>query len=535
MSAIRHLFAHVALSQPEAIALRVPVRSWGRLSYKNWTFRALLAYEQVVYKYLVQKGIVNGMRVFLALPMGPACMATLFALLRIGAVPLLMDAGQSLKHIRLILQQGQPDAIVSTRRGIGFSYLFQRYFTKPLRRIALSIERYPGGVATSVLGDCKAFEGRGLAEADGSMVAILYTSGSTGAPKGVVYTDRMLLAQLEGLREHYGLEEGSVDYPMLPVFALFNPWLGVTTVLPEVCAKAPLSSSMAKLWEGLVQSGATQAFASPILWERLVDFAIDKQLKQNGLLKIFMAGCSMPPSLFPKLKQVFPLAAVQSPYGATEALPLTDAPGSFLYDCFNNEANVGTPIGKPLPGIVLKIVKEGSFEALPVGQVGEVVVQGAVVSPAYDGLLEVNAKSKWIDGDGQLWHRMGDLGYVDERGFFWFCGRIVEKVENDGKIWYPDVCERFFLAHEAVQRAALVGLPHGDKLRPAIAIQLKPNKDHCLKTIKAALHKLAKSNVYTRDIEDFYFCDTFPVDRRHNAKIHRLQLASMIAKGHHKK
>lgn len=512
-------FSEQAKQWPDRIALRVPIRHWGKLTYRDWTFGQLLSLEQKICYFFKKKGLLAGQRFVLALPMGPLCIASIFALLRLRVIPLLIDPGQSLVNLKSILAQGQPDGIVTHGRGWVMSLFLHHYFPEKLNRILLN---------TSVLGEISLASEHSVAQdchPKGEAIAILYTSGSTGAPKGVVYTDRMLMDQLKALGEDYALHGGTIDYPVLPIFTLFNPLLGITTVLPEVKARAPLSSSMRKIWEGMEVASPTQSFASPIFWKKLTDYAFKEGLQNHSLKKIFMAGCSMPEQLFLFLQKVFPNASIQAPYGATEALPLTDAPGDKLYAEMLAKDYVGTPLGVPLRGVEMRIVFEGTLKKLPIGEIGEIVVSGQRVSEAYDGLDQMNAQTKLLDENGKLFHRMGDLGYEDREGNFWFCGRLAERVISYERTWYPDICERIFLQHPSLERVALIAYAEHERVRPALVVQMKKDLHFGWGEIVKELKSLAATSSHTEGIEIFFKVKKLPVDRRHNAKIHRLELA----------
>lgn len=511
-------FINQAKERREALALRIPQRHWGRLRYEDWTFDQLLILENQIYHFLKNNQVASGERVMLAIPLGALSIAALFALLRLGALPLLIDPGQSLAHMKLILAQGKPDVLLTTPKGWAASVLFANFFPKKINRILLT-EKVLGKLNTSFSREATE------ASSASSALAILYTSGSTGAPKGVIYTYEMLLDQLNALKEDYHLEPGSIDYPILPIFALFNPLLGVTTVLPEVKARAPIQSSMSKVWEGIETARPTQSFASPIFWKKLTQYADGKGLKNETFRKIFMAGCSIPEDLLPKIQKIFPNATLQAPYGATEALPLTDAPGNLLYAQMKEHNQIGTPIGKPLQGIKMHIVEEGTLVEMPRGAIGEITVSGKRVSPAYDGLDLVNHKTKVKDFSGNLFHRMGDLGYQDLQGNFWFCGRLAERIVTKERIFYPDVCERIFLQQSFLERSALIGLTIDGEVQPALIVQIKKHVQLNWEEIVKKLQIAASSSIHTQGIDKFFKIKKMPVDRRHNAKIHRLKLA----------
>jgi acyl-CoA synthetase (AMP-forming)/AMP-acid ligase II len=183
-------------------------------------------------------------------------------------------------------------------------------------------------------------------------------------------------------------------------------------------------------------------------------------------------------------------------------------------------------IAEPSDGPITSI---GELVDLPVGSIGEIIVQGDSVTRGYDYLPEADADSKILD-DARYWHRMGDMGWLDDSGRLWFCGRKVERVLTDAGAMYTDCCEAIFNTHPWVYRSALIDLCQG---RPAIVIE--PEKAAFPKSTDArarfieSLRELGRKNARTVLIKDFFFEANFPVDVRHNAKIHRLSLARKFA------
>ncbi len=123
---------------------------------------------------------------------------------------------------------------------------------------------------------------------------------------------------------------------------------------------------------------------------------------------------------------------------------------------------------------------------------------------------------------------MGDSGYLDAEGRLWFCGRAVERVETEAGPMFTEPCEQVFRGHPAVARCALIGLGACGHQEPALVVQKMPaSADES--ALARELHELARRHDHTRGICRFYFHPRFPVDVRHNAKIHRLELARWAA------
>ena len=154
------------------------------------------------------------------------------------------------------------------------------------------------------------------------LAAILFTSGSTGSPKGVCYKHGMFDAQVRLIRETYGITPGEVDLPMLPVFALFDPAFGMTAVIPEIDPRRPAAADPAKIVQAIRQEKVTNSFGSPTLWGLVAAHCRRNRVSLPGLRRVLCAGAPVPDSLWAEARSFLPNGRLHSPYGASEALPV---------------------------------------------------------------------------------------------------------------------------------------------------------------------------------------------------------------------
>ena len=317
-----------------------------------------------------------------------------------------------------------------------------------------------------------------------SKAAIAFTSGSTGVPKGVVYQHGMFQAQIRLLRDAIGIEAGEVDLALLYVFALFNPALGVTTIFPDMDPTKSAEINPAYVVESIQVHGVTNAFGSPTIWKRVAPYCAENDIRLPTLKRVIMAGAPVPPDLISTMyNQVLaPGAKVITPYGATEAMPLTLIDGHEILEntAALTENGKGMCVGKPLPGITLKVIKAND-EAIPVwdnnlelnpGDIGEIVVKGPMVTQTYLNRPRQTALAKITEGDA-VWHRMGDVGYFDNQGRLWFCGRKKHRVFTEQGILYPVQCETIFNRHPDVFRSAVVGVGNTGSQHPILIVECK--------------------------------------------------------------
>jgi acyl-CoA synthetase (AMP-forming)/AMP-acid ligase II len=522
----RHL-GQMAAAQPKAVALKVPRgRSrTGVIDYLALNFAELDAEVAAWSRRLTRAGIRRGDRTLVMVRQGLPLIASVFAIFRVGAVPVVIDPGMGLKSFLACVAHSRPRALV----GIPMARLISRVFRAPFRSVAVRVGA--SGSLTARL------ESGGTARPDDvpvtycaatDLAAVLFTSGSTGAPKGVCYQHGMFDAQIRLIRETYGIEPGEIDLPMLPIFALFNPALGMTTIVPEIDPRRPAAFDPARMVQAICQEQVTNSFGSPTLWRKIGDYCREKNVTLPSLRRVLCAGAAVPASLWENSRAFLPRGRLHSPYGATEALPVA----SVSADEIAPDSVRGACVGRPVRGIDVKVIAitdepiATMIEArlLRPGEVGEIVVRGPVVTETYDVRPDATRRAK-IHGEAGVWHRMGDCGYLDADGRLWFCGRKVERVETPTGTLQTEPCEQVFRSHARAARCALIGLGERGRQQPALVVETRVRNPEDARALAQELHSLGRNHPHTAVINRFYFREKFPVDVRHNAKIHRLTLA----------
>jgi acyl-CoA synthetase (AMP-forming)/AMP-acid ligase II len=462
--------------------------------------------------------------------------AVAFALFRYGTVPVFIDPGMGRKSYLACVARAKPRVLVGTFKARLVSRIFGAAFSSVKVRVPAS-----GSLCarlTKPAGRSRGPHYETAIAAATDLAAILFTSGSTGPAKGVRYEHGMFDAQVRLIRATYSIEPGEVDLPLLPIFALFNPALGMTTIVPEIDPRKPADVDPAKIVQAIRQENVTNSFGSPTLWKKIGDHCIAKNLTLPSVRRVLCAGAPVPASLWEASRLFLSNGQLHSPYGATEALPVTTISAREI-ETLNGP---GACVGKPLAEVDVKIVTcsddriatLADTQELRRGGIGEIIARGPVVTKAYDDnppattAAKISFSQNFAINAG-VWHRMGDCGYVDEEGRIWFCGRKIERVETPEGELYTEPCEQVFRTHPRAARCALIGLGERGRQVPAIVVeaQLKNSAEGI--AIARELHDLALTNQHTAAIKTFFFHPQFPVDVRHNAKIHRLTLTKWAA------
>jgi acyl-CoA synthetase (AMP-forming)/AMP-acid ligase II len=513
-------------------------------SGEGWSFARLDEESDRVARGLDAVGVKRGVRTALMVPPGPDFFALTFALFKAGAVPVVVDPGMGVKNLGRCLAEAEPEAFIGVPKAQAARLLFG-WARRTLRlHITVGRTRAFGGLTLDRVraraGSPASF---GVAPTRaGETAAILFTSGSTGVPKGAVYTHGVFAAQVALLQEVYGIEPGEIDLATFPLFALFDPALGMTAIIPEMDFTRPGRVDPEKILAPIRRYGVTNLFGSPALIDRVSRHGVTVGARLDTLRRVISAGAPVSPKVLTRMTRMLADGVqVFTPYGATEALPVASIGSDEILGetALDTAAGRGVCVGRPVPGVTVRIIRItdepiASWRdglALPTGEIGEVAVQGPVVTRVYFNRTDSTrlAKIQGPDAD-DFYHRMGDLGYLDRRGRLWFCGRKSHRVQAPDVTFFTIPCEGVFNAHPDVYRSALVGVGPAGAARPVLCVELenaRPPADRA--RVKRELLELAARQDHTRSIDTVLFHRRFPVDVRHNAKIFREKLAVWAA------
>lgn len=518
--------------------------------YVQFSFQQLHRLTDQYAHGLRELGIAQGERTLLMIRPGVELVAVTFALLKMGAVPVLIDPGMGRQAFLQCVQETEATAFI----GIPLAHALRRVFNTAFKRITKTVvvgkRSYWAGPTLESLRAKHNHPFELAPTTPESPAAVAFTSGSTGIPKGVVYQHSMFRAQIEAMRHDMNVTEGEIHLAAVYIFALFNPALGVTTVIPDMNPAKTAALNPAWLVEAIQTHGVTLSVGSPTVWRLINAYCQENGLTLPSFKHVFMFGAPVPPSLIESFAtRLAPDTKIYTPFGATEALPLTMIEAQeILSDTAEKTAQgAGVCVGQPVRGVDIRIIPISDDPipnwqdslTLPAGQLGEIVVKGPMVTHEYLNRPAQTAQAKIYDNDaenGSLWHRMGDVGYVDDRGRLWMCGRKSHRVETASGLMLPVPCEAIFNQHPAVARTALVGVGDRPTQEPILVVELTPSAKSEFNTaaqrqhLITALLKLGAAHEHTAKLQTILFHPDFPVDVRHNAKIQREKLAVWASK-----
>jgi olefin beta-lactone synthetase len=512
----------------------------GRVSYTHYTYLQLDEVSNRLARGFQGIGIRRGTRVALMVPPSLDFFALTFALFKMGAVPVLIDPGMGLRHLGRCLAEAGPEAFIGIPKAHAARVILGWGRKTVAIKVTVGEHALTGGYTLKQVAQ-RGTAGAGemsICPEPGETAAILFTSGSTGPAKGVVYTHEIFTAQVEQIRALYGIEPGEIDLPTFPLFALFGPALGMTAILPDMDPTLPAQVDAAKIVEAIENFGVTNMFGSPALIGRVGRYGESRGVKLATIRRAISAGAPVPAKALERFVSILPPGAqVFTPYGATECLPVASIGSDEILKetRFQTDWGKGVCVGKPVPGLTVRIIRiadepisawnDSLFEKP--GEIGEIVVQAPHATASYFNRPEATALAKIPDPmSGGFYHRMGDVGYLDERGRIWFCGRKSQRVVTARGVHFTIPCEAVFNAHPGIYRTALVGVRRGNEMEPVICVEMEEGaRGVGLEKLRSQLRDRGAKQPHTQAIKTFLLHPGFPVDIRHNAKIFREKLA----------
>jgi len=533
--------SEMARQMPAAVAVVMPQGrdAAGKRLYDQMSFAQLDADSDHLAAGFQAMGITPGMRIALLVRPSIEFISLTFALFKAGAIIVLIDPGMGRKNMIRCLAESQPQGFVAIPVGQAVRTLFRGKFPQARFNVTVGRRWFWRGPTLESLRRRPRGDFSTVPTTAADSAAIIFTTGSTGPPKGVLYRHGNFDRQVVEIRDRYQIAPGEIDLPGFPLFGLFNAAMGVTTVIPDMDPTRPAEVDPRNIIEAVRDWKVTQAFGSPAIWNTVGCYCEEHQVKLPTLGRILSAGAPVPPHVLRRMKgAIADGGEIHTPYGATEALPVASISATEVLGetAAATEKGAGTCVGTPFPGINWRVIdiedgpieNIGATKSMQAGQIGELIVQGAVVTTEYVTRTEANATAKIVDGD-RFWHRMGDVGYLDEQGRFWFCGRKAHRLLTSAGPMYTIPCEAIVNCHQDIYRSALVGVgPRGEQ-RPVLIAEpwdgKFPATDVLREKLIGELLELAAGSELTHSVKTVLLHRSLPVDIRHNAKIFREKLA----------
>ncbi|GIJ00445.1 acyl-CoA synthetase (AMP-forming)/AMP-acid ligase II [Sediminihabitans luteus] len=541
--AVQPLWHHLDARRDDADVALVEMAPPGGAGPRSVSWRLLTRRVDEIARGLVDLGVRPGDRVSLLVPPGADLTAVLYACLRVGAVVVVADAGLGLRGLTRAVRGARPAFVIGARPGLAAA----RALGWPGVRV--STTDLPGPLARTlgVRASLADLAERGALLADRAdalahvpaaddVAAVLFTSGSTGPAKGVVYTHRQIAAVRDALAAQYGVGPGASLVAGFAPFALLGPALGTRSVTPDMDVTAPRTLTARALAAAVGAADATVVFLSPAAIANVVatsdalDPADHRALA--GVETFLSAGAPVSPALLARVESLMPGALAHTPYGMTESLLVTDVTGPEIRAAAADPARgPGVCVGRPVRSALVRIsaldatgAAVGEPSDAP-GTTGEVLVAAPHVKDHYDRLwLTEHASRRGRTPTSPRWHRTGDVGHLDAQGHLWIEGRLAHVVVTATGVVTPVGPEQALEASDAVARAAVVGVgPRGAQQLVAVLEPVDPPRRPALADDVLATDARSRTPV---PLAAVLVVPDLPTDVRHNSKVDRARLAT---------
>ncbi|WP_284978961.1 alpha/beta fold hydrolase [Arthrobacter sp. fls2-241-R2A-200] len=494
---------------------------------------------------LAGAGVGPGSRVSLMVPPGVDLTVALYACLRLGAVVIVADAGLGTKGLSRAVKGATPDFLI----GIDKALAAASALGWPGERISVkdlpAARRRLLGVRTSLTSLGRPSAGRD-GQTPGAVVdptapaAVLFTSGSTGPAKGVVYTHQQLAATRDTLAATFGIRAGARLVAGFAPFALLGPALGAVSVTPAMDVTSPRTLTARALADAIAAINATVVFASPAALRNVL--ATQDGLREAdrkglaGVDLLLSAGAPIPEPLLAEVQRLLPAASLRTPYGMTEALPVADITLEQIQAAASDAsagivvgAGNGVCVGWPVHGARVAIVPLASDGSAPAstpltdaGVTGEILVSAAHVKDSYDRLWLTQQGSTDVPG----WHRTGDVGHFDGAGRLWVEGRLAHVVTAPDAVVTPVGSEQSIERLDGIKAAAIGGVgPAGTQVVVAVVETEPASHTAGPATPQLAQRVRAAAREAGVSVSAVLVVPNLPTDIRHNAKIDRSRLS----------
>lgn len=532
---------HHAAAHPNRTAVMEPYRRRGAWAFRRYTYKQLLEDTLRVAAGLRVHGFKPHTRtVYMAPPSYEACVISA-AITAVGATQFMIDPSVGYRNVAERLSKIEPEAFIGIPLSLAGRLLFG-WGPRFGQKLVCIDGRFPGAISYKALRAHPADAHTPPAVSPDDPAMILYTTGSTGPAKPAMYLHRNFVHVFRTAHYswRYSMDDRiPVDMPAFPAFHMLAIAAGGTMVVPPInfARATPATTDPKPVAEVINAAGVRSLFASPALLERIADYADAHDIELPTLERVIGGGAPVFKPLVDTFLRVMPAhGEVWANYGATEALPSTEhGSPDMLRDTFSRTASgLGVCVGTPFPGIKMQVVgpidhestRRLDFHEKDTGDLGELIVQGPNISPAYFNAPESTRKNKLYDEDGAVWHRLGDVGHQDEKGRFWVAGRVSQCLQINGTRIAPMPIEAIFDQHPLVRRSGLVERTGASGHNEAVLCiePWEPLSNAEQKSLETSLWRIAQEHPQCAVVTRIYFLSKLPLDPRHNAKIERPRL-----------
>lgn len=522
----------------KALATPVGMDKSYRTTFSTLSFGMLDRESDTIAHELEHAGVQKGMRAVVMLDPGPDYLSCTYALLKLGAVPVITSPGLSRKSFLECMAHASVDVFIGAPGHHLFRLMNRSAFESVSIPITVGKRLFWGGHKITIDGNESLSPETQEAMKEDDDALIFFTPGVTGQPKGIHHTQSSLAALSTTIGRLLAASPDDLHMVIHPLILVLSPALGVSALMPDVDLNYLLEADMGHITDLIQKEGVTHMMASPSLLSMIGDHLAGKDTMLSSLKKLIVHGTHVIPEFLTDfLPCVNENTDIMLAYGTAETFPVSilDLREMIEETKHLSERGFGACVGRPVDECDVALISRSDDAIshlyqdmiLQTGDVGEILVRGAHGSTMYVDNPRADAYAKIKDDRERIWHRTGDLAWRDKKGRLWFCGRKSHTVNTNEGPLFTISCETIFNMHPDVHRSALVGIGSPSAQTPLMFVELDKK---CSKKRKNEIHgellELAKSNEATHPVDTILFYDTFPVDGYHFSKILREELAA---------
>lgn len=484
---------------------------------KKITFTQIDEKSNYVCDYLRKKNFKKGDKIVVFIPIGVEFYLILTAIFKMGLQAVFIDPYAGIEHINKCCEMISPDGIIGSRKT-----LLKGFFLKGIRKIGkkinyIKVMKY--SEKFSINENCQVKENKKIENyekiEEDTPALISFTSGSTGFPKIIMRTHKFLLGQHNVLEKNIKFEKETSVYSSFPIFLFSHIATGTTTFIPDLNWQKPAESNFKNIVQQIMENNIQNVILPPAIFENIVKFCKNEKITLENVQKVYTGGAPVFYSLMEKIKEVFTNAKITALYGASEAEPISSLNFEDITkeDIENMKNGEGLLAGKIVNEIELKIEKlEKSDNVKDSSELkGEILVKGENV---VNGYLNVEKNPD------EIWHRTGDMGYINKKGQLVLLGRVKGRIQIEENIYYPFTVETAFSFCKNLKKSVLTS--KDDKLylfaerNPEFKGDLSEDNE-----IKELKEKFGIFKIIETEI---------PMDKRHNSKTDYKRLEEIVEK-----
>lgn len=537
---------------PDRIALR-----WANpqaLAQWNGDPKNPITHDQITYRHfaarinsfargLMDIGIKKGDRVIIFLPMSLDMYTAMFAVQRIGAIAVFLDSWARSHHLGASAECVGPKAMISFKMAFDLVDQVPEFKSMPVR-----ILYGPGDKFTHKFEELLKPEASPVEAVESEFTALItFTTGSTGKPKGANRTHRFLSAQHHALSHVIPYTEKDRDMPAFPIFSLNNLASGVTTILPALNLAAPAPHDSALLTCQILHENINCTTLSPSMLVGVARYCKEHNIKLTGLRRVVTGGAPISKDDVKAFYEIAPQTELWILYGSTEAEPMAHIEGrDMLKESHITDPEIieeGVNVGHISEDIDFRFIriKDGPIDLkdtpwsqieVPNGEVGEFICTGDHVCRDYYNNPDAFKTTKILDEKNRVWHRTGDLAYIDKDKNLWIVGRVNNAIERAGRYYFPVRAEVLLKRMDFTYRCAFLGMPDSSLGQANYAVvELKSEIDRATfdyETAKKEIQRVFAKNKIP--VDAIKFVEKIPMDPRHHSKVEYKVLREQLLK-----